>query len=83
MYGTLFRECIRIIIVPLYPNISNKCIIKVEKVIKGPVIFKTDSRPGKFEDDIVHVDFLEEMNNIGLKIILSLPNIASVHVEFY
>ena len=81
MDDTLFRDYIRKVIIPLYPTISNECIIKDGKVIKGPVIFKTDSGPGRFKDNIEHVEFLEEMNNIGLKIILSLPNATSVHAE--
>ena len=81
MDDTLFRDYIRRVIIPLYPTISNECIIKDGKVIKGPVIFKTDSGPGRFKDNIEHVEFLEEMNNIGLKIILSLPNATSVHAE--
>ena len=81
MDDTLFRDHIRNAIVPLYPNISNECIFEDGKVFKGPVIFKIDSGPGRFKDDIVHVEFLEETSNIGLKIILSLPNATSVHAE--
>ena len=65
---SLFQYYIRNIVLPLYPNISNKCLIVDGKIIKGPVIFKTDSGPGRIKEDITHVNFLEEMNNIGLKI---------------
>ena len=82
MDDTRFRDYIRNVIIPLYSNISNECIIKDGKAIKGPVIFNTDSGPRRFKDDIEHVEFLEKMNNLGLKIILSLPNATSVHAEF-
>ena len=81
MDDTLFRDYIRNLIVPLYQNISNECLIKDGKVVKGLVIFKTDSGPGKFKYDIVHAAFLEEISNTGLKIILSLPNTTRLHVE--
>ena len=81
MDDSLFRYYIRNVVLPLYPNISNECLIVDGKVIKGPVIFKTDSGPGRMKEDITHINFLEEMNNIGLKIILSLPNATSVHAE--
>ena len=81
MDDTLFRDYIRNVIILLYHTISNECIIKDGKVIEGPVIFKTDSGLGRFKDDIKHVEFLEEMNNLELKIILSLPNATTVHAE--
>ena len=81
MDDTLFRDYIWNAIVPLYQNIANKYVIKDANFVKGPVIFKTDSLPGRFKDNIVHIEFLEETSNIGLKIILSLPNATSVHAE--
>ena len=81
MDDTRFRDYIRNIIIPLYSNISNEYIIKDGKAIKGPVIFNTYSGPRRFNDDIEHVEFLEKMNNLGLKIILSLPNAISVHAK--
>ena len=56
-------------------------LLKMGKLLKVQLFFKTDSGPGRFKDNIEHVEFLEEMNNIGLKIILSLPNATSVHAE--
>ena len=83
MNGSLFRHFIRNVILPLYPNISNEYEIVDGKVIKGPVIFKIDSGPERFKDDIIHVTFFEEMNNVGFKIILSLPNTTSVYAELH
>ena len=51
------------------------------KVIKGPVFLKTDSGPGRFKEDMERISFLEYMHEIGLNIILSLPNGTNVHVE--
>ena len=81
MDDSLFRYYVRNVIIPLYPNVSDECKIIDGIVIKGPVILKIDSGPGRFKDDIVHVTFFEEMNNIGFKIILSLNNATSEHAE--
>ena len=81
MDNSLFQYYIRNIVLPLYPNISNESLTINGKVIKGPVIFKTDNRPGRMKEDITHINVLEKMNNIGLKLILSLPNATSVHAE--
>ena len=81
MDDTRFRDYIRNAIIPLYSNISNECIIKDGKASKGPGYFNTDSGPRRFKDDIEPVEFLENMNNLGLKIILSLPNATCVHAE--
>ena len=81
MDATLFRDYIRLVILPLYPNISNETIIENGKIISGPVILKTDSGPGRFKECEEHINFLEEMDRLGLKIILSLPNGTSVHAE--
>ena len=51
------------------------------KVIKGPVFLKTDSGPGRFKEDMERISFLEYMHEIGLNIIMSLPNGTNVHVE--
>ena len=83
MDHTLFRQYIRHIILPLYPNISRLLIRDPEskKILSGPVLFKTDSGPGRFSQDGEHVKFLDEMRNIGLDILLSLPNGTSVCAE--
>ena len=56
---SLFRDYIRNVILPLYPNITNECEIVNGKFIKRPVIFKTDSGPGRLKEDMKHVNFLE------------------------
>ena len=81
MDATLFWMYIRDVILPLYPNISKNCVMENGKVIKGPVFLKTDSGPGRFKEDMEHILFLEHMHDIGLNIILSLPNGTNVHVE--
>ena len=81
MDASLFRMNVRDIVLPLYPNISKECIIENSKVIQGPVFLKVDSGPGRFKEDMALIFFLENMNSIGLNIILSLPNLTSVHTE--
>lgn len=56
---SLFRDYIRNVILPLYPNITNECEIVNGKFMKRPVIFKTDSGPGRLKEDMKHVNFLE------------------------
>ena len=51
--------------------------------MKRPMIFKNDSGPRRSKEDLDHVHFLEEMNNIGLKIIFSVSNTTSVHTELH
>ena len=83
MGDSLFQSYIRNIILPLYLIISNECVIKDSKVMKRPMIFKNDSGPRRSKEDLDHVHFLEEMNNIGLKIIFSVSNTTSVHTELH
>lgn len=49
--------------------------------MKGLVIFKTNSGPKRFKEDLEYVHLLGDMNNIGLKIIPYLPNTTSVNTE--
>ena len=44
------------------------------KMLKGPLMVKTDSGPGRLSSEAKSVDFREEMANLGVYFILSLPN---------
>jgi len=44
------------------------------KMLKGPLIVKTDSGPGRLSSEAESIDFREEMANLGVYILLSLPN---------
>ena len=58
-----------------------ECVIEDVTVIKEYVLFKIYNSPERFKKDIEYILFLEEMNTIGLIIILSLPNGIIVHLQ--
>ena len=45
-----------------------------KKLIKGPIISKTDAGPGRLATQAGSLEFRTEMAAIGLHILLSLPN---------
>jgi hypothetical protein len=47
---------------------------KTRKLLKGPLLEKTDSGPGRLAKEADSIDFREEMVNMGVYILLSLPN---------
>ncbi len=47
---------------------------KTCKLLKGPLLVKTDSGPGQLANEADSIDFREEMANMGVYILLSLPN---------
>ena len=51
------------------------------KMLKGPLMVKTDSGPGRLSSEAESVDFREEMANLGVYIILSLPNGTECQAE--
>jgi hypothetical protein len=51
------------------------------KMLRGPLMVKTDSGPGRLSSKLVSVDFREEMANLGVYIIFSLPNCTECHTE--
>ncbi len=44
------------------------------KLLKGPLIVKTDAGPGRLSQEAESIDFREELARIGVFILLSLPN---------
>ena len=72
MDASLFCMYIRDVILPLYPNISQQCVMENGKVIQGPVFLKNDTDPDRFKEDMEYILFLEHMNTIGFNIILSI-----------
>ncbi len=44
------------------------------KMLRGPLMVKMDSGPGWLSSDASSIDFREDMVNLGVFIILSLPN---------
>ena len=51
------------------------------KLIKGPLIVKTDAGPGRLSNAAKSIDFCEEMRNLGVFIVLSLPNGTEAQAE--
>ena len=51
------------------------------KMLKGPLIVKTDSGPGRLSSEAESIDFREEMANLGVYILLSLPNGTECQAE--
>ena len=51
------------------------------KMIKGPLIIKTDSGPGRLSMEADSIEFREEMMNMGVFILLSLPNGTECQAE--
>lgn len=67
---------------PLYPSLSPTLERDSDRIImKGTVIFQTDSGTGRFKEEIDHINFLDKYRKKGLYILLSLPNETSVSSE--
>jgi hypothetical protein len=62
---------------PLYENrlspepVRNRA---TGKLLKGPLIIKTDAGPGRLSREAQSIEFREKMANMGVIILLSLPN---------
>ena len=71
------------IVLPCYPNIQKKierCVL-TDKILKGPVIVKTDAGPGRLAKDAKSWEFRKKMHDQGLYIMLGLPNGTSANQE--
>ena len=71
MPASLLRKYIEELVMPLYPHLSPT----VERdqrgrIVKDPIIFKTDSGPGIFKDYLTHIDFLDKCRKLGFIILL-------------
>ena len=83
MDTSLWKAFNKDIILPCYPNIANKvvrCPI-TKKILKGPVIMKTDAGPGRLSKTLESIDFREEMHKIGYVFLLVLPNATAATQE--
>ena len=64
------------LLLPLYPNTSRKivhCPI-TNKMLRGPLIIKTDAGPGQLCKEAKSLEFRDIMWKAGVFIILGLPN---------
>ncbi len=75
MDKTLFPLFIKYVILPCYPNVQKDTIhVESARKIKGPLIIKTDTGPGRLSKDEAHIWFWEELMKKGVHILLGLPN---------
>jgi len=51
------------------------------KLLSGLLIVKTDAGPGRLSKQAISIDFREEMAQLGVHILLSLPNGTSCTAE--
>jgi hypothetical protein len=54
---------------------------KTCKLLKGPLLVKTDTGPGRLAMKADSIDVREEMANMGVYILLSLPNDTECQAE--
>ena len=65
----------------LYPNIAPKFEWDGDKLVKGPVMIKTDSGPGRQCKSERSIKFRSDMHNLGLHMMPGLPNSTSASQE--
>ena len=51
------------------------------KLIKGPLVDKTDAGPGRLSKEAESIEFREMMADLGVHILLSLPNGTAATAE--
>ena len=84
MTASLWREYVRKVIKKVYKGRLAKVPLQdpvTEKLIKGPVIAKTDGGPGRLAMEMVDIEFREELWEMGIVVLLSLPNATECEAE--
>jgi hypothetical protein len=83
MDDSLFNDYIERVILPLYPNIAKTARFDPTsgKLLCGPVILKVDAGPGRMVADIKSITKRAEFLEMGLLILMGLPNSTSVNQE--
>ena len=78
----LIHDLIEKVYLPLYPNVSKKTKRDANGMfLSGPVIFKTDSGQGRLSATWESVNFRERMCELGVLLVLGLPNSTSCTQE--
>jgi hypothetical protein len=80
----LWHQLLKDVYVPLYKvRLSPEpiCDPVTMKLLSGPLIVKTDAGPGRLSKQAISIDFREEMAQLGVHILLSLPNGISCMAE--
>ena len=83
MNSSLWSQFVENVIAPCYPNRSPKVerCPRTNKILKGPVILKTDAGPGRLAKDAESWEFRRRMHEQGVVILLGLPNGTSATQE--
>jgi hypothetical protein len=84
MDTVLWHQLIRDIYTPCFEGrISPKPIRNplMNKLISGPLIIKTDARPGRLSKEALSIKFRKQMAAKGVHILLSLPNATACTAE--
>ncbi len=75
MDKTLFPLFVNEVILKCYPYVQPETVRDADgRKIKGTLVIKTDTGPGRLCKDIEHVEFCEDLLNKGVHIMLGLPN---------
>jgi hypothetical protein len=80
----LWHQLLKDVYVPLYEGRISPEPIRdpvTMKLLSGPLIVKTDAGPGRLSKQAISIDFREEMAQLGVHILLSLPNGTSCTAE--
>ena len=83
MDTSLWEMVLSELLLPLYPNTSRtveRCPV-TDKILRGPLIVKTDAGPGRLCKEAASWEFRERMWRNGVFIILGLPNGTAVNQE--
>ncbi len=80
----LWHQLLKDVYVPLFKGRLSPEPIRdpvTMKLLSGPLIVKTDAGPGRLSKQAISIDFCEEMAQLGVHILLSLPNGTSCTAE--
>ena len=77
MNTSLWHELNRKVYLPGWKGKLSRTTVRdavTKKLITGPLILKTDAGPGRLATEGESIDFREEMIDLGVHILLSIPN---------
>jgi len=79
----LWHQLLKDVYVPLYERRLFPEPIRdpVTKLLSGPLIVKMDAGPGRLSKQAISIDFCEKMAQLGVHILLLLPNRTSCTAE--
>jgi len=82
MEDSLFNDYIERVVLPLYTNISKTTSFNSSgTLLSGPVFLKVDSGPGRMVASLESISKRAEFLEMGLILLMGLPNATSVHQE--